>query len=110
MGMKAILIDPTCNMVSEVSYSGDYEEIYKLIDCDTFTCVDLGEGETLYLDDEGLFKNETYLFQMKGAHQPFAGKGLILGTDEEGETIATKLSPLEISMKTEFLGLCEISL
>lgn len=108
--MKAILIDPELNMVKEVDYSGDFNEIYKLIDCSTFTCVDLGDGETLYLDDEGLFKNETYLFQMKGAYQPFAGKGLILGTNDEGDSIGTKLTPIAVSMKVEFLGLCAIEL
>lgn len=108
--MKAIMIDPVLNMITECEYSGDYKEIYKLIDCNTFTCVDLGFGETLYLDDEGLFKDETYLFQMDGAYQPFAGKGLILGTDDEGDSTSTRLTPLDVAKKVEFLGLCEVQL
>lgn len=108
--MKAILIDPTLNLIQEVEYSGDYKTIYKLIDCSTFTCVDLGFGETLYLDDEGLYKDETYMFHYDGAYQPFAGKGLILGTDDEGEAIATRLTTLSVCKKVEFLGLCEVEL
>lgn len=103
--MKALLIDPEFNLVKEVEYSGDYDDIYKLIDCDLFTCVDLGDGETLYLDDEGLFKSESYQFQLDGAYQPFCGKGLILGTDDDGETVATKLIPTDIAKHIEFLGL-----
>ena len=108
--MKVILIDPELCMVKEVDYSGDFNEIYKLTDCSTFTCVDLGDGETLFLDDEGLFKNETYLFRMKGAYQPFAGKGLILGTDDEGDSVSTRLTTLDVAKKVEFLGLCEVQL
>jgi len=35
--MKAYLIDPFTKTISMVEYSGDYNEIYKLIECDTFT-------------------------------------------------------------------------
>ena len=37
--MKAYLIDPYETKVTEIEYSGNYEDIYKLIDCHTFDCV-----------------------------------------------------------------------
>ena len=69
--------------VSEVNYSGDFEDIYQAIDCDTFTCVQASErGDTLYVDDEGLINGkEQAFFGWMGYPQPLAGKALLLGTD-----------------------------
>ena len=41
--MKAILIDPFDESVSEVEYNGDYKEIYNLADCRTFDVVSLDD-------------------------------------------------------------------
>lgn len=86
--MRAILINPFDKSVSEVDYSGDYHDIYKLIDCQTFT-VASDDQVDIWLDDEGLFKKEQAFFWYQGMGQPFAGKGLILGYDKDGESIAT---------------------
>ena len=37
--MKAYLINPKKQEVTEVDYSGDYKDIYRLIDCSTFDIV-----------------------------------------------------------------------
>lgn len=86
--MRAILIDPFEKTVKEVEYSGDYHDIYTLIGCDLFTVASDGDND-IFLDDEGLFKREQSYFWLKGMGQPFAGKGLVLSSDEEGETIGT---------------------
>jgi len=52
--MKAILINPFNQTITEVEYSGDYKEIYKLIECSTFDCVNIDDDNTLFVDDEGL--------------------------------------------------------
>ena len=53
--MRAILIDPAKQTITEVDYDGDYQSIYKLIDCQTFAVPFVLENEdALYADDEGL--------------------------------------------------------
>jgi hypothetical protein len=91
--MQGILIDPFTKTVSEVSYNGNYKEIYKLTGCSTFTVIELdANGETLFIDDNGLLENPEHFFKWEGYEQPLAGKGLILGTDSEGESVGTKFT------------------
>ena len=87
--MRAILIDPFTQTIEEVDYSGDYKDIYSLIECDLFTTVYLPNtsDDTLFVDDEGLYVENQRFFKIEGYEQPLAGRGLLLGTDEEGESI-----------------------
>lgn len=82
--MKAMLIDPNARKMTEVKYSGDYRDIYKLIGADTFDVARINdEGDGIYIDDNGL-ENPVYNFiGIKGYPQPLAGKGLLLGCDVE---------------------------
>lgn len=84
--MRAIHINPHNQTVSEVEYSGDYHDIYKLIDADLFTVVYTDIGD-IFVDDEGLFKGDQAFFWLRGTPQPLAGHGLVLASDDEGETI-----------------------
>ncbi len=87
--MKAIVIDSENKKVYEISYDGTLEHLYKLIDCRCFTCVELSNGDTLYVDDEGLYGNPRNFFTIDNYPQPLAGNGVILGTDHEtGESKA----------------------
>jgi hypothetical protein len=90
--MRAILINAENETISEVEYDGDYRSIYKLIGCETFTIVQFPDGETLYVEDNGLLFDPQHFFKHEGYHQPLAGNGLFLGSDDEGESIATQLS------------------
>lgn len=85
--MRGILIDPFKRTVEEIETDGSLTEIYNLLEVQVITTVVMGYNDTLYLDDEGLFvpKEEQAYFRIKGNTQPFAGRGLILGTDYEGE-------------------------
>jgi len=87
--MKAYLIDTPNRSITEVEYSGDYKHIYELIECSTFDCVRFDKGDAVFVDDNGLINGPVYnFFGFKGYPNPLAGKGLILGSDEEGETTA----------------------
>lgn len=92
--MRAILIDPTTQTIVEVDYdNSSYKNIYKLIDAEPFTTLDIKPNESIYLDDEGLLRDPPKpLFAWADYRQPLAGKGLILGFDDEGETVATKVT------------------
>ena len=87
--MRAILINPFTQTIEEVDYSGDYKDIYSLIECDLFTTVYLPNtsDDTLFVDDEGLYVENQRFFKIDGFEQPLAGRGLLLGTDEEGESV-----------------------
>ena len=87
--IKAILIDPFEMTVSEVDYGGELADIYRLIDADLFTVAGFGEdGDGVYVDDEGLSKATQRFFKLDGYPQPLAGKGLVLGSNDGGESVA----------------------
>jgi hypothetical protein len=50
--MKGILINPFDETIKEVVVTGNYKELYTLIECRAFDCVDVDEDNTLYVDDE----------------------------------------------------------
>ena len=88
--MRAILIDPAKQTITEVDYDGNWTSISTHIDCTTFASAVVFENEdTLYIDDEGLW-GATHFFRIEGYPDPLAGRGLILGTNEDGESIAAK--------------------
>jgi len=89
--MRGFLIDPEAKTITEVDHNGDYKQIYEFIGVDCFTVVQMDDVNCVYVDDEGLLNNPRYFFTIQGYHQPLAGKGLVLGVDEEGETIGTNL-------------------
>lgn len=104
--MKAILIDPFARTISEVEYDGDYKSIYGFIDCDTFDCVRIGFNDAaIFVDDEGLINDkEQEFFVWKGFDQPLAGKGLILGADEDGGAVSPELTVEEAKAHITWLN------
>ena len=103
--MRGILIDPFTRSVSEIETSGKLAEIYELLGVDLITAVTVGGDQSLFLDDEGLMvpkANQEY-WNWKGSNQPYAGRGLILGLDSNGDNIGTTMSGLEVAMLVTFL-------
>lgn len=91
--MKAVLIDSKNRTITDVEYSGDYKEIYRLIGCSCFTVVrNLPDGDDVFVDDEGLLKltGDTPFFTIPWYPSPLAGSGLILSTDAEGDSTDAK--------------------
>jgi hypothetical protein len=93
------------DMIQEADYS-EYTDIYKILSYEDhtvnfFDVVYLGDGggDCIYVDDEGLAPDQTYWFKVTGGHQPFGGKGYVLGTDEEGESISPKVITKEWLLK-----------
>lgn len=112
--MKAILIDPFTETISEVDYVGPYQQIYALLSHETmpvdcYTVVGLDDGESIFVDDEGLLKDPTHFFIWKDYPQPLAGKGLILGCDDEGKTIGTELTLDYVKSKVIWANNIELS-
>lgn len=101
--MKAILIDPHSETISEVVYSGDWKSIKLWIDADTFDCAYIDNQDVLYLDDEGLFRADVKFFYIAGAAQPFAGKALVLGSTDDGDTVGVNVSVETLRQNVRFM-------
>ena len=89
--IKAILIDPFTETVSQVTLvDAKLQTLKNLIECEIITMTGLANGVDMILDDEGLLKdsNSQAYFKFGIGSQPFAGKALIVGTDDEGETVS----------------------
>lgn len=91
--MQAFLIDPENLLIAAVEYSGNYREIYKHIGADCFDAARFNDkGDAAFIDDNGLLNNPQWFFQIEGYPQPLAGKGLVLGCDQEGESVAPSVT------------------
>ena len=109
--MKAILIDAKTKEVKEVEMGRDYKEIYTQLECEMFQIgTYLSNEDAIYVDEEGLINGTDIFFTFEGAHQPFAGNGLIMGCDDEGESTDCKVSFNEVKDKVKFYDRYELSL
>lgn len=86
---RAFLIDPVARSLEPVNVDG-FRSIQEVIGCDTFTAAYLENGDVIYVDDEGLFKGPTSFFLVEGYPQPLAGRGIVVGTDAEGNDVPPK--------------------
>ena len=101
--MKAILINPFDQTIKETEYTGDYREIYSLVECRTFDCVRLTPHEDMYIDDEGLLIDNQRYFRMVEIGSNYGGKALLLSHDDEGETKATNWTLQDVKDMVEWL-------
>ena len=98
--IKGFFIDSHTRTITEVAVPdsrtlGDksraiLDYMYRTLEVDLVTTVTLNdEGDTLWLDDEGLLKSGNPLWHYRGSGQQFfAGRGLVLGTDGEGYSVS----------------------
>jgi hypothetical protein len=95
------LIDPAARSIAPWPYNGDWQTIAPAIRIgqSPFTIVEIDDGDVIYVDDEGLLKPLDWFFAIKGAHQPFAGCGLVLGSDDEGETVSASITLQELKRR-----------
>jgi hypothetical protein len=94
--LRVIHIDAKNRTVTEVLTPDGLSEWYRLIGCQLITVgtdIEVGAAmDSIFVDDEGLY-NATEFFYFEGAHQPFAGSGVIVGFDpEDGETISCHMT------------------
>lgn len=113
--IKAISIDPFACTVTEVEYDAEnYQNIYPLlshpihpVECFTIAPTDILKGaDALFVDDNGLLNGPVRFFALAGSPQPYAGKGLIVGTDDEGESQSCQTRAELIRMCVMFLERC----
>jgi hypothetical protein len=109
--MKAILIDPYNQTITEVKYDGNYKTIQKIIGCAIFDIArfDDDSGNALYIDDEGMFSVENRklfaFYPATGAPTILAGRGLALGCDlATGESQSLTCSFDELANRIAFIS------
>ena len=113
--MRAILVNPIDETIREVFYT-KHQELSRLewtrdvLNVHTIDGIRLDEnGHYMYVDDEGMLANMNYFFRYTNDDfyvEPvlLAGKGLIVGTNEEGEDIEPELTVEDIISRIKFLG------
>lgn len=106
--MQALLVDPANLSVSTVELPDTGDKlltIYKHLQCDTFDAILLPSGDALYTDDEGLLKPLQHFFAVRGMPEPFAGRGLLVGTDDRGRSITPTTTLQELTNNVRFIEL-----
>ena len=103
--VKAILIDVKNQEVKEVEHDNTLQNIYDLLVCRTFDVVRIDDVNSIFVDDEGILKDNLY-FQYSGSNGIFqlAGNGLLLGIDDEGNSISPTLTVEDVKDKVRFLS------
>ena len=91
--MRIILIDPEKETVTEVQMENGLKAIYEMLDCKIF-CVPMNyeNKDAMYSDDESWLRYEGTEkgFMFPTWTYPIIGKSLIIGTDDEGESVDAK--------------------
>lgn len=113
--MKAVFINSKEETVTEVEVN-DNENIlhqwYKILGVNMVevACYINEQEDAIIVDEEGLLTltNNTKFFTYEGAHQPFAGNGLITGKDDEGESISCHVTADDVRPKIKFYTLDQV--
>lgn len=103
--MRAYLIDPFNETVSEVAYGGNIDEIHRAIDCKIFTCITLNsQADAVYIDEEGLTNGKYQdFFKLRNYPDPLAGKAMVIGTDEDGEAVSPAVTLDDLKRQIRFI-------
>lgn len=105
--MKAFFINPFSKKITTVDYDGDYQSISRLIDASRgyFDVVRLyGNQDAAFVDDEGLYVEDQQFWIHRNYPQPLAGKALVLGCNDEGDSIEPQTSFETLTKDIQFIG------
>jgi len=92
--MKAILINPENRSIDPIDITGR-DDLVRLIGYDTLESDAVGtEGDRLFFDEECFLRGTTGRFQVDTII-PVSGKGVIVGTDEDGSTLRDAVADIE---------------
>lgn len=106
--MKALLIDPYKQTITEVHYPGDYKDICAYIQAHRFDHVRINDTEGVFVDDEGLLtvNADSKFFIHSNWISPVAGYGLVLG-DSFGESVDTQLTVDDLQQDITWVSLLQ---
>ncbi len=117
MSINVFLIDPfACTITEETIEGKNLKDYYKLLSHETMPvdCFDvsyafsgdvLADSDCLYVDDEGLLKSPERFVGFNGVDDiKFAGKVLVVGTDEEGASVSANTDIEKLRANIHFAG------
>lgn len=92
--MKGLLITPDTQSIETIEISG-HDDIVKLIGYDTIASDEIGpEGDRLFFDEECFLRGTSGRFQIDTVI-PVSGKGVIVGSADDGTTLRDAVSDVE---------------
>lgn len=99
--MKAILIDPATQTITEIELEKGIDAIYKAMNCQMFECpVEFKNGDVLYCDEEGKLNAERLIGGFtypKAWNDIIMNKALVIGTNPKtGDSKSCKSTIAEI--------------
>ena len=106
---KAFKIDSKAKTVTEIEVSG-LDDMQAVVGGLIEQAHAFDNGDSIFVNEEGLLNDEAdEFFLFKGAHQPFAGNGLVIGCDlETGDSASVKSAFSEIASQVQFMNRAEI--
>jgi len=110
--MRAIKIDSGLMVLAEIDVNS-LEDMQKAVGGYIETAHHFPNGDTLFVNDNGV-NGDSYsdmFIVVQGAHQPFAGDGLIVGrADENGDTTPalSKIGDLILNDVISFISTTEL--
>ena len=105
--MQAYFINPFSQKVTTVDYDGNYESIGRMVDASRgyFDVVRLYQNQdAAFVDDEGLYVDGQAFWIHRNYPQPLAGKALVLGCDDKGDSIEPQTSFETLTNDIPFIG------
>jgi hypothetical protein len=109
---NAIKIDPNTRTVSAITLTDDgttLQQYYRHIGCDLVQALELDNGDTAWIDEEGLLKAGQYFFSHPALYpDPLAGVCIITGTrwDDDGDHLADVASTVaDVTAQVRWLTL-----
>lgn len=91
--MSYYLIDPHARTVTQVEWDKSIDQAAALIECESCDTARIAYGTYLMVDDIGHFQPAQAYFRLPGLYGcSLAGRALVFGADEGGETIEPRVS------------------
>lgn len=108
MKIKTFFIDARKASITELELDTEQQRalyaMYPHIETDIVqVAMKLENDDTIWVDEEGLFKGLPYYFSVTGGHQDFAGSAIVAGSDDEGNCVDVKSSLADIRGMVKFL-------
>ncbi len=101
--MKFIVIDSEKREVREEEVEKDtLAQMQRIVGGLIERAHTIDDDNEIFVDEEGLLKGKQDFFLIYGAHQPFAGNGVIVGIDKKGNTIGSNLNVDQVRRSVQF--------
>ncbi|GGH14629.1 hypothetical protein GCM10007036_14080 [Alsobacter metallidurans] len=100
--MRAYLISAENFTVTEVEHAGDLASIYAHLGCDHVDTLRMPRGDAIYFADEIEEPGDRF-FTVVGTGALIAGKGLFVGSDDEGKDAEPSVEIAQLARVVRFL-------